>query len=87
MGAGTYGKECGWLLKKNGVAFSRYIDSDESKIGNVICDRVIEPLNILEEQKDINIIIAMKGYKNEVLMVAEKLGFQYKKMLFIFLTY
>lgn len=78
-GAGTYGKECGWLLKKNGVAFSKYIDSDESKIGNVICDRVIEPLNILEKQKDINIIIAMKGYKNEVLLEAEKLGFQHKK--------
>lgn len=48
--------------------------------GLILCSKVrfSDRLGGLE-QKDINIIIAMKGYKNEVLLEAEKLGFQHKK--------
>lgn len=88
-GSGTWGEECGWLLKKCGIDKFHYVDASRIRQQKTLWGINIESPEILIGYKKSNvvIIIAVKGKEKEILDIMEKKGYQYQREIFFYVDW
>lgn len=84
-GAGIWGEECGWLLKKCGIDKFHYIDGGSKKQGKFLWDVPIEtPESLIKQNKEHIIIIAIKEGNKEILDTMKSKGYLYLQNVFLY---
>lgn len=88
-GAGIWGEECGWLLKKCGMDKFHYLDTSRIKQGEYLWDVCIEEPETLMKQKDKDhiVIIAIKRKRKEILEFLENKGYCYQQNVFLYMDW